>query len=267
MPAMPLHIVIISWGNFDPAAERIAAAVASVADRLTVVHSPPPTAMPTSAQTHTGTWIATPESAFFGPKFAAALAATAPDEAMLLLHADTSFDDWPKVVARCRWAFATWPELGVWSPDFTHIPWHTDWVRMLDMPGEPGVVSVSQTDGINFALAPPVLDRLRRLDIARNNLGWGIDLAAAAFSLSTGRLLLRDLSLCIHHPVSRGYLSDTAHAQMREFLADLTLAERNQILLILELRERRKQSKRPLVKRLWKAVFNRDRRPALGLLQ
>ena len=80
-------------------------------------------------------------------------------------------------------------------------------------------------------------------------------------------VVFRDLSLCIHHPVSRGYLSDTAHAQMREFLADLTLAERNQILLILELRERRKQSKRPLVKRLWKAVFNRDRRPALGLLQ
>ena len=265
MTSFPLHVVIISWGSLDPAAAAIAKAMAPVADRLTVLHSASVAGPAESSADRPGHWITLPENAFFGPKFATALAETAADAGMLLIHADTSFDDWPGLVARCRWAFANWPDLGVWGPDFTNTPWRTDWVRLLNMPGHPEVVSVAQTDGIIFALAPAVLNRLRQLDLSGNNLGWGIDWAAIGFSLATGRLVLRDLSLVVQHPASRGYMSDLALDQMRSILAALPLAEQTQVLLLMEFCEKRQGAGRPLAQKLWKTAFGRKRRPLSSL--
>ena len=259
MTSLAFHVVVVSWGTLDPKAAAIATALAPFADHVTVLNSTQPTGPDAVAPDRPGRWITLPETAFFGPKFAAALDQTAPSEAMLLIHADTDFNDWPRLIARCRWAFATWPNLGVWGPDFTNTPWRSDWVRLMALPDHPEIISVAQTDGIIFALAPAVLDRLRPFDLIGNNLGWGIDWAAIGFALTTGRLVLRDLSLVVSHPASRSYQSTLAFDQMRRVLADLPVVERVQIRLLMDLCERRKAADRPLAQRLWRSVFSRDR--------
>ncbi|HRK42610.1 MAG TPA: hypothetical protein PLH11_06195 [Gemmobacter sp.] len=69
----PIHAVIISWKGKHAQAQQIALALESVAGlRLTVVASHPEPEMKTTP----GAWQFLPDTQFFGPKFAAALAAT-----------------------------------------------------------------------------------------------------------------------------------------------------------------------------------------------
>lgn len=181
-------------------------------------------------QTGPGTWIRVPNADFFGRKFQAAMADFSGD-VMLLIHADTAFADWPRLANRCRDAFATHPDLGVWAPDFTNTPWETRFVALLDVPGTPGLVTVAQTDGIITAFARPVIERLRCLDLSANNLGWGLDWAAIGYCLGNGLLVCRDTTLLVQHPKSRSYLNSEALAQMAALFAQLTLTERNGIFL------------------------------------
>ncbi len=226
----PLHIVIVSWAGKHTSARAIAAAVAPVADRLTVVYSHPEASMVEAA----GDWVLLPDDQFFGPKFAAALDRTAPGEAMLLIHADTAFHDWPLLVRRCRAAFATVADLAIWAPDFTFTPWATALVALPS--GQVGpdaaLVPVVQTDGIVTAFSPETLDRLRLLDCAGNNLGWGIDWAALGFAYASGRLVMRDTAVKVTHEKGRGYGRDNAQAEMQRFFAGLTAAEQQQITLL-----------------------------------
>ena len=224
---MKLHVVVISWTGKSDNARTIAAAVGGHADDATVVYSN----ADERDETGPGQWIRLPDSDFYGRKFAAA-AQAAGDAALLLIHADTSFADWPGLVGRCRAAFARHADLGFWSPDFTNTPYRFNYVEMLPLPDGDGLVSVAQNDGIVFALSPAVVGRLRQLDFSQNNLGWGIDWAALAFCHANGLLVVRDPTLVVTHPKGSGYGTDAAAAQMRAFLGQLTFAERNQLLLL-----------------------------------
>lgn len=223
-------MVIISWAGQHASARAIASSIAAEADRLSVIYS-----HPDEAGVQPGdTWHCVPDDHFFGPKFAKALSLTAPNEAMLLVHADTEFHNWAHLVRRCREAFVTVPNLALWAPDFTYTPWTTKLVA-LPKPsndGDPALVPVVQTDGIVVAFCPATLGRLRALDCARNNLGWGIDWAALAFAYAGGRPVLRDTSIKVTHLKGRGYGRGDAQAEMQRFFSGLTHAERQQITLL-----------------------------------
>lgn len=243
MPQPQVHVVVISWQGRGDAARAIAAAVAPVADGLSVVYSnaaEQPEAGP-------GDWVQVPNSAYFGPKFEAALAHTPPGAVLLLIHADATCDDWPAVVARCRSAYARHQRLGVWAPEVGATPYRTEWVGLLPQPGEPTLVSVMQTDAIVFALAPAVLQRLRGMDYACNNLGWGIDWVAVAHALCSGYLVLRDTALHVAHTRGSGYDTQAADAQMRAFLAQLTMPERNMVALLKQNIAARRAASKPVV--------------------
>jgi hypothetical protein len=227
VPQIRIHAVIISWEGKSDAARRIAAQVCDQVDVLSVVYSNAHDMDECGA----GDWHRLPNSAFFGPKFQRAADVFAAD-VLLLIHADTETADWAHLVTRCRAAFDAQPTLGLWSPDFTHTPWRTPYVAMLPVPGSPDLVSVAQTDGIILAMTATVVARLRLLDLTANNLGWGIDWAAVAFCMTTGRLVSRDTSVIVTHAKTRGYGDTVAKGQMRAFFAQLSGPERNQIVLL-----------------------------------
>jgi hypothetical protein len=243
VPQPKVHVVIVSWQGRGDAARAIATAVAPVADGLSVVYSNA-AEQPESGPGH---WVQVPNSAYFGPKFEAALAHTPPGAVLLLIHADTTHADWPAVVARCRAAFARYAHLGVWAPEVGDTPYRTEWVSLLPQPGDPALVAVMQTDGIVFALAPAIQQRLRSMDYACNNLGWGIDWAAAAHALCSGHLVLRDTALHVGHTRGSGYDTQAAEAQMRAFLAQLPMPERNMVALLKQHTAARRAASKPVV--------------------
>ena len=225
MTSLRVHAVIIGWEGKNDRARAIAALLQPVVSTLTVVYS---NAAETDL-TGPGDWLRVPNADFFGCKFHRAIEVFDGD-IFLLVHADTDYADWPALVQRCTHCFTTLPQLGVWSPDFTYTPYPTIDVALLPLPLE-GLVTVAQTDGIVFALSAPVVARMAQLEEKGNNLGWGIDRAAAAFARTTGRLVVRDQALLVRHDISRGYESGVAVEQMWVYLAQLTLAERDMLLL------------------------------------
>ena len=258
----PIHISIISWGDKGPNAAHIDATLAPHAAHLTVIYSTPTEA----ALSGVGHWHQLPNATFFGAKFAKALAETPANHALLLIHADTDFPDWPHLLARCEHAFSLFPDLGLWSPDFSTTPWRTPLVCLFDQPDAPGLTSVMQTDGIITAFAPATVTRLRALDLSANPLGWGIDWAAVAFAYANGLRVLRDTTLMVTHPKSRGYTGKAAARDMAAFLAQLTHAERAQIALLRAFFHNRKDAARPWPARLFHALFRQTRKdPFNGL--
>lgn len=260
MPLTALHVVVISWAGKRAAAERIASAVAGQAGRLTVIYSNPEE----QSESGPGTWLQLPNAAFFGPKFALALSRMAPGEVLLLIHADAEFHDWPLLLRRCRDAFGRLDDLAVWAPDFTFTPWPTRLVQLLPQPEAPDLVSVVQTDGIVTAFSPDTVERLRRLDLGANNLGWGIDWAAVAFAYASGRRVLRDTALLVTHPRSRSYGSGLATEHMRAFFAQLSHAERAQIALLRAYFHNREDAARSWRSRLWHAIAKQRRKDPLS---
>jgi hypothetical protein len=224
--APKIHAVIISWEGFGPAARSIAEHVAPYVENLSVIYSNR-AEMP---ETGPGDWISVHNSAFFGAKFRAALDVYE-GGIFLLFHADTSFSDWPALVDRCRSVFRNHPNLGIWSPDFTHTPFPNSSVRISDGP-EPELVSVGFPDGIVVALCEDVVRRLQELDYSKNNLGWGIIWAGVAYSFTHNLLVCRETSLVVEHAMSTGYDSQEATRQSELFLSQLTIQERNQVELI-----------------------------------
>ena len=225
MTSLRMHAVIIGWEGKNDRARAIAASLAPAVSKLTVVYSN----AAESDLTGPGDWLRVPNADFFGRKFHRAIEGFEGD-IFLLVHADTDYADWPDLVRRCTHCFTALPTLGVWSPDFTYTPYPTIDVALLPLPLE-GLVTVAQTDGIVFALSASVVERMKQLEEKGNNLGWGIDRAAAAFARTTGRLVVRDQTLLVRHDMSRGYMGEAAGEQMWAYLAQLSLAERDMLLL------------------------------------
>jgi len=221
-----IHAVIISWEGYGPAARSIAEHVAPSVENLSVIYSN----RAETPETGPGDWRSVRNSAFFGAKFRTALDVYQ-GGILLLFHADTSFSDWPALVDRCRSVFRNHPDLGIWSPDFTHTPFPNSFVRIGDGP-EPGLISVGYPDGIIVALREDVVRRLQELDYSKNNLGWGIIWAGVAYSFTHNLLVCRETNLVVEHALGRGYDSEEATGQRELFLSQLTIQERNQVELI-----------------------------------
>jgi hypothetical protein len=95
---------------------------------------------------------------------------------------------------------------------------------LASLPGSP-LRLMLQTDSIVWALAPAVLARMRQLDYAGNNLGWGIDTAACLFSHANGMPVVLDPRQQVFHPRGTAYDRSEATRQYRQFTAQLRPAE------------------------------------------
>jgi hypothetical protein len=210
---------IISWEGRRDAALAIATDIRDAVDDVVVVYSN----ADDLDEAGPGRWIKTPQSAFFGAKFAALLQHVAEGDALLLIQADACSDDWPGLARRFRVLAAQRPEMGLWSPNIDYSPFPNALVATGK--DSEDLYRVLQTDGVVLGVHPRVLGRLSRLDYRQNNLGWGIDWAAVGFCVVNGLLVLRDCTRLVMHPRSRDYDSASANSQMEGFLRQLDAAE------------------------------------------
>ena len=215
-----LHVNILAWAGFEEKARIIEEAVTGHADTVSVIYS-----VPEKGPDVPDHWVTVPYECFFGCKFHRALEIHT-GGVMLQIQADAHTDDWPGLVAKCRDAFSSYPDLGVWGPSVDYSMYHpVSKVLIADFAPEKSLVSVRQTDGIVWALDERVIDRMRQADYSGNRLGWGIDGMAIAYAYSHNLLVLRDLSIEVSHPKGAGYGREEATRQLEWFRQQLTPQE------------------------------------------
>jgi hypothetical protein len=164
---------------------------------------------------------------FWGDKFQACLDHCAPDDIMLVIHADCHCASWPKVIEHCRSAFNRVNNIGIWSPRLTGSPWRLIMTRMYRLKGTSYSV-VAHTDGLVFALAPELQARMRQADYSPNLYGLGIDWMLLCSAYARGRVAIVDESILVRHPMARGYTTRDAQSQERDFLTQMTPEEHAQ---------------------------------------
>jgi len=217
-----LHASIVSWPGLHDQARHIAAQLLRTVGRVSVVYSDSADRTESGA----GDWIRVPQKDYFGHKFQVLLDRVNDDDVMLLIQADASCEDWPELARRCAAALEGASSIGVWAPNIDNSSFPPEQMALRQHP-EMNLVEVLNCDAIVLGLAPFVVSRLRTLDYACNNLGWGIDWAAITHAKAAGLTAVVDLTMKVHHPVSRGYDGAAAESQMHEFLAQLGAPERD----------------------------------------
>lgn len=212
-----IHVFIISWKGQHERAAAIARSLEAHTDRLSVVYSDPGE-QPACLEGHHP--IRRDNDLFWADKFQACLEYCAPDEIMLLIHADCRCDDWPEIVTLCRAGFARFPDMGVWAPRLTGTPWRPERIRMKRIPGTQ-CCTVAQTDGLVFALSPALYPRMKQADYSGNLYGLGIDWMFVSAAYARGMTAIVDESITVHHPVTRGYSTKEARAMKHAFLLQM----------------------------------------------
>jgi hypothetical protein len=221
-----IHAAIISWHGMETRARQIAEALEGRVARLSIVYSRregPDLDGP-------GTWLRVPDDHFYGRKFAASLAATDADETLLQINADAT-TDWGHMIDRLGHALERFPNLGIWTGNVDWSPWSHEITEIERLPcGE--FLRVAKCDGVLWAMTPPIVERMRAFDYTCNNFGWGVEVAAVAYSWAEQRDVLCDLRVKVVHPKRSGYSRQQAERQMKTFLRQLSDAERLQLKLL-----------------------------------
>jgi hypothetical protein len=219
----PLHVNILAWVGHEEKARVIEDAVRPHADQVSVIYS-----VPDNPPDVPDTWTTVEYECFFGCKFRKSLELHTTG-VLLQIQADAHIDDWGHLIRRCRDAFDTIPDLGVWGPDVDYTMYKTEKVFISDFDPERRLISVRQTDGIVWAMSEKVINRMRQADYTGNRLGSGIDGMAIAFAYANNLLVLRDTSLLVDHPQAKGYSQEEAREQLLWFLNQLTPQEKIQM--------------------------------------
>ncbi|MBR1280446.1 hypothetical protein JQ597_00070 [Bradyrhizobium sp. AUGA SZCCT0177] len=169
-------------------------------------------------------WISISPAAHFGGQFAFALRILS-RPILFNIVGDMESTDWGGVVSACVQAFDQLPYLGVWAAEVDNTAWQTERVAIQRI-GDTNLYTTAQSDCCVWAIHQSIAERLKALDFKSNNIGWGIDWAAIAASYASGRIVVRDKSVTIHHPPGTGYQPKAAHTQMTTFLSQLSLPEK-----------------------------------------
>ena len=222
---------IISWTGQHENAEKIRSEISPFVSIARIIYSdrndliPPP-----------GRGVLVPNDWFYGKKFQTIL--NLYQAGMLLqITADVSCSDWEGLISGMVQAYSNDLNLGVWSPnvDFTAYTLKKTSIYPLR---DSSLMLVTNTDSIVWAMNQSVAIRMKKFDYQTNNLGWGIDIAAAMHCHASGRLVVVDTAIPLFHPAARGYETSNAKYQFRRFLRQLSFSEK--LLLICTTRALRK---------------------------
>jgi hypothetical protein len=222
---MTVEAFIISWTGQHTNARSLAQTMSRLVDRVTVIYSDRAKLEVSGA----GQWVQVPDDWFYGRKFKAILDRFA-GTILLQITADVTCSNWPLLI-QCMGQRFREMDVGVWSP---HISFSGSSLEKVSI----GPVSdsslhlVTSTDSIVWAMRADVAERMRRLDYVCNNVGWGIDVAAAMHSHAMGKLVLIDAGIEVEHPPGRGYNNELARQQAQAFLWQLSLREQMQRLYL-----------------------------------
>lgn len=224
---MNLQIFIISWDGQHDNACSIAAALLNVGANVQIVFSDP---NPLLDLNTTVVSNRRPNHLFFGDKFQACLDAFDADQ-MLVIHADCQCLDWPKLVFAAEAALKSQPKIWMWAPLIQYTGFGIERTRILDLRPS-NLIAVAHTDTIVFAIARPVVERLRGATLVDNVFGWGIGWLASAFTYLNQHLVVVDPEISVSHPKSRAYPTQAAEAQREQYLKQLTISEALQCRLL-----------------------------------
>lgn len=214
---------IICWEGKDFNAKHISQEIIDHVDELFVIYS-----NETNSNIYgVGNWIRVPNVWFYGKKFNKCLSLHNNENLMIIIHADANYNNWPKLIKRCKDTFLNVENVGMWAPDIDFTPWAHEFTDIipLDSNKTTDLWCSAQVDGIVWAISSPVIQRLKSLSYDENNLGHGIDWAAICYSYSNKMLVLRDLTIKVLHPPGSGYDIDMAGKQLRNFLFQLNSVE------------------------------------------
>ena len=231
---MKLKAVVLGWEGKEERARAIAMQLRDQADSVRLTYSTRGSDIVIPGVEG----IRVPSEAYFGGKFAQSIREWG-DEAMLLVHADTSAADWPEVAAACGRALSS-PPIKVWAPEIDVTPWPTALVQ-FEQSSTSSYLAVAHTDAIVLGLAPDVVQRLRKLDYRENNLGWGVDWVALCYTYANNGIAVRDRSVAIRHDPGSGYPPQEAARQMDAFLRQMTLTEHIQYRFLDSMIEARRR--------------------------
>ena len=212
-----LDIFIISWTGQHANARAIEESLSSEFRNITVIYSDQNEQLVVNEH-----WVRVPNSYFFAGKFELIIRRYK-GRILLMITAVVQCSDWPAAAHACRTAFDRHANLGVWAPNIENTEWTIKYsTGKLD---GTSLHKVIQTDSIVWALATPVVDRMKKFDYSQTVYGWGIESAAGMFCNANGFLVVIDESIPVHHPKGRGYHEGAAKQEMRVFLRQLSPSE------------------------------------------
>ena len=215
-----LSVFIICWAGKEANAESIAKQIAGHVDQLVIIYS----TIDASKRSGSGIWVQVPNDWYFGKKFSKSLELNTCNQ-MVHIQADAHFDDWNSLIDQFKCATQNIGNLGIWSPNFDNTNWDTSSVEVLSSPDN-RYAFVVQTDCIVWGITESVIQRLKKLNYESNNLGWGIDWAAATFCFTRNMLVVRDLQMNVRHEQGTGYEINEAAIDMSNFLKQLSPQEK-----------------------------------------
>lgn len=212
-----VHVGIIGWTDQHDRCRLIASSLINDVQQVSIVYSD----KSGDVQKGAGNWYQVDDSWFYGRKFKFLLSKCESD-VLIVIQADAKCTDWVELVRRCRKRFAE-SNTGIWVPFIEGTPFKP---AMTTIWSEGDKQFVSMVDGITWALSRPVQQRLGTLDYTQNNLGWGIELFATAFSYCHQYEVLRDPLIEVFHEQGAGYAKEQACIQMQAFLTQMTPEEK-----------------------------------------
>ena len=225
---MEIQVFIISWKGMHAAAGSIERAVRRAGFDTHVIYSDPDPEFRLAAA---GDVTRLADTSYWAGKFEACLRACLARR-MLVIHADTSCDDWPGLVGRCQAVMRARPEIGVWAPCIENAYFNLG-NAAIKGPREDGLAPVANTDGIVFCLARPEVERMAAVDYTRNTFGWGIAWLFCSAAYAAGRVAVVDTRAQVQHRAGRGYDGGEALRMALRFLVrELRPQERIQFELL-----------------------------------
>ncbi len=228
-----IAVYIISWSDRHDCAIRIYNEIAGneKIEKINIIYSDNDPSYRFSSQYNA---ILIDNEAFWGRKFELLMNHNLDNLDTLIIHADTSCENWNKLVYRFYQVTNKYKNIGVWAPKIDNTSWYKEKV-IISSTNDPHIAVVAQTDGIVFGFKGFLLDRLRGMNFEVNNLGWGIDWVLIVNAFIQKSYAVIDDYCFVRHFQGTGYLRGLANKQMNIFLEQMDFHEKI-ILQLLNLK-------------------------------
>jgi predicted O-linked N-acetylglucosamine transferase (SPINDLY family) len=143
---------------------------------------------------------------------------------MFIITSDTLTSDCQRLVERCLFTFNTC-KTWIYAPDIDFTTWKYDAALLESATNhDPFLKKVGITDGNCWSLHADLVEKIGLVDLSINRIGW-IDSIAGYLADKADMTAIRDYSIKVEHPRSRGYNTQAASAEMKALLKSRGLFE------------------------------------------
>lgn len=141
-------------------------------------------------------------------------------DVILITNADVGVKSPGRLVSRMRAFYEKYGDrAGLYAPNVNWTPWTYNPALLEDIGDD--LKKVVATDSTIWSLRTPIARRVGPLDLSVNKLGWGIEVVAAYYCMTEGRLVVRDYGIRCDHPQSTAYNRGAADLEWRNWVATL----------------------------------------------